>query len=653
MSSALAGFEHRPAQLMMTQVVQDILTHSGVAFMEAGTGTGKTLAYLVPALLSDKKVIVSTGTKTLQDQIMASDLPRIEQALGIEINAVCVKGLTNYVCLRRFNEFKQQSKVLESNENIIDQVNEWVEVTHSGDKYELGNLPEDSPIFRHIMSSSETRIGSRCTYYEQCFITRLKAAAQAAQLLVVNHHLFFSSLAIPGSAVSSIIPAYDAVIFDEAHQIEDVMTEYFGVQVSSRRVETLCRDARRIVVELAKQSSVEPLLREVAFQASQFFHGLLEKLGAPSNRVALADSDLAGEQQRKLHQLDTALEELHSCLMAKLTSDPSVGSLARRTRSLRDDFSLFVERKQRNHVQWAEVRDKNTVLGASPIEVADVFRTRVLDVTGSVVCTSATLSTGGSFEFIKHRLGIDREIDECVFESPFDYHKQAALFVPAHLPDCREPAYLTEAAKEISRLIALAKGGAFVLCTSIKAVHELSNLFRPLSSYHVLVQDEAPKAELLRRFRADGNAVLFGSGSFWEGVDVPGEALRLVIIDKLPFDVPSDPLVMARCERLKAQGKSPFADYQLPSAALTLKQGFGRLIRSTKDYGIVAVLDRRLVTKGYGKVLLRSLPVDRCITDWDSLHDAWNVFITHKRATHSNDVAVVKLNHPDSTSVDR
>lgn len=622
MARALAGFEDRPGQLAMTRAVQDILTHSGIAFMEAGTGTGKTLAYLVPALLSQKKVIVSTGTKTLQDQIMHRDLPRIEQALGIDINAVCMKGLTNYVCLRRFNDFKQQSNVSEPSTDHFDRLDPWVEFTHSGDKAELDDLPENAPVFRHIMSSSDTRIGSRCTYYDQCFVTRLKAAAQAAQLLVVNHHLFFSNLAIPASAVSSIIPAYDVVIFDEAHQIEDVMTEYYGVHVSARRVDTLCRDARKRASELTRQSRVEPVLNNVALQAAQFFHGLEEKIEASSKRVALSDSDLGADQQRKLHRLDTALEELHSVLMTELTNDSTTGTLARRIRSLRDDFGLFAERRQSNHVYWAEARDKNLILGASPIEVADLFRMHVLNANQSVICTSATLTTGGSFEFIKQRLGVDREIDEYVFDSPFDYAKQAILFVPEYLPDCREAGYLKAAATEIARLIELTQGGAFVLCTSLKAVQELSNLFMPLSRYQVLVQDEAPKAELLRRFRADGNAVLFGSGSFWEGVDVPGDALRLVVIDRLPFDVPSDPLVVARCERLQMQDKSPFADYQLPSAALTLKQGFGRLIRSTKDHGVVAVLDRRLVSKGYGKVLLRSLPVNKCITDWDDLRCA-------------------------------
>ncbi len=617
------GYEYRPAQLHMAQIVEDVLAHKGIAFVEAGTGTGKTLGYLVPALLSHKRVIVSTGTKTLQDQIMQNELPRIEQTLGIETNAVCMKGLSNYVCLRKFHEFSQVATAGSAFENDMKLITQWVEGSHTGDHSELSSLPENSEVFPHVTSSSETRIGPSCIFHDQCFVTRLKSAAQAAQLIVVNHHLFFANLAMGGHQINSIIPPYDAVIFDEAHQIEDVMTQYFGTHISMRRVDLLCHEIRKTFALTESFPGVERVLSQVHFCTREFFQEIVNSGLGYMGRFSLTRSVVSSTKSIR-YKLDTVLDDLENECKLYLKTEASMSPLIRRIRKLRDDFGVLDEENISAHILWAECKNSNAEIGASPIEVSDIFRSRVLDVTPSVICTSATLSAGSSFEFIKQRLGVDRQIDENIFNSPFDYEQQSVLFVAEHLPDCREAAFNAAAVVEIAKLIELSQGGAFVLCTSLKSVKELSDSYKAMTEKPVFVQDDAPKAVLLKKFKEDKNGVLFGSGTFWEGVDVPGKALRMVIIDKLPFDVPTDPLVKARCRRLEEQNQSPFARYQLPSAALTLKQGFGRLIRSKDDYGAVAVLDRRLVTKGYGKVLLRNLPLTRHITDWDELRSAWN-----------------------------
>lgn len=613
-STALPGYEHREAQLSMADAVEHALDAEGVLLVEAGTGTGKTLAYLVPAILSGKRVVISTGTKTLQDQIMEHDLPLLAKHLGVPFEAASMKGLSNYLCLRRFNEFKKSA---ESNQAAFSRalpvLQSWSERTTSGDLAELSSLPEDSPIRSHVWSGSDTRIGSRCTYYEECFVTNMRRKAEAAQIVVVNHHLFFADLATRNPGGGGILPQYDAVVFDEAHQIEDVATEFFGVRVSTTRIETFVRDAQKALAAARVDDGSDPLCRGVLDAAHGFFGALPRGTGADQPRSTLSPEVFSAAVKEKMFALDAALEALAAHCKARAGASEAVAQLARRATQIRDDVATIAEGNATTHVNWTEQRGRSVSIGASPVDISEMLRDEVLNRTRAVVFTSATLSTSGSFNFVKRRLGIEFEVDELIVPSPFDYKVQAALYLPATLPDPRDAEYFDAATREVVSLVELTGGGAFVLCTSLRAMNELARRATPLLKQTIFVQGTAPKGVILESFRRDGHAVLFATSSFWEGVDVPGDALRLVIIDKLPFDVPSDPLVIARCKRIEEGGEQPFMTYLVPSAAISLKQGFGRLIRTQGDRGIVAILDRRITTKGYGKVFLKSLPdASRC-----------------------------------------
>jgi ATP-dependent DNA helicase DinG len=623
LAQAIDGYEYRPSQLTMAEAVQQVLERDGVLLVEAGTGTGKTLAYLLPALLAGMKVVVSTGTRNLQDQIMEHDLPLLERHLGFPVDAASMKGLGNYLCLRRFEELRQSAAAVEGPlARQLPVLEQWRAETTTGDQAELDELPEDASIWAHATSSSETRIGPRCPYYEECFVTHARRRAEEAQLLVVNHHLLFADLAMRGPHGGGVLPDYDAVIFDEAHQIEDVATQFFGVQVSSSRVERLARDAGRALTAAGEPEGA-PLLRNVA-QTSQAFFAELPRPDSPeAGRAPLSREMLQGELHQRLLALDSALEALEAHCRLRSDRSEGIAQLPRRAQQIRNDLHTIAESDDGRRIAWTQTRGRSAQVGSSPIDVSGILREELFYRTRAVVLTSATLSTGGHFDFIKRRLGIDFEVDEHILESPFDYASQAALYTARDMPDPRSAEYVDAAVRSTLELVRITGGGAFVLCTSLRMMRELADRCASHIDGPVWVQGEAPKGTLLQRFREAGDAVLFATASFWQGVDVPGDALRLVIIDKLPFDVPSDPLVAARCERLKEEGQQPFMKYLVPSAALTLKQGFGRLVRTARDRGIVAILDSRIVRKGYGKVFLRSLPeASRCETLPD-VRDFW------------------------------
>ena len=614
LASAIDGYELRESQLRMAEIVESALEREGVAIVEAGTGTGKTLAYLVPALRSGRKVVISTGTRTLQDQIMEVDLPALERHLGIPVRAACMKGLANYLCRRRYSELLDGPEAeLPSLARRLPMLRAWVDRTEIGDRAELAQISEEDPIWASVASSSETRIGARCVHYDECFVTEMRRRAEDAQLIVVNHHLFFADLALRGPHGGGVLPAYDAVIFDEAHQVEDVATLFFGVAVSDSRIERLVRDAERALTARGLlDAPTERVLRRLVTESESFFERLPGGARGEGGRTELPTAVFEGAEAARYHSLDAALEALAIICTRLATESEPIAQVGRRADATRDELGRVAD-GARTHVTWTERRGRSSVVGASPVDVSAIFREEVIHRVPTVVLTSATLTTDGSFDFVKKRLGIDFEVDEAILPSPFDYPTQAALYLP-DLPDPRSPAYFDGAIDELERLVRLTRGGAFVLCTSLRMMGRLAEACRPrFRGLPVYVQGEAPKGALLERFRADRDAVLFATMSFWEGVDVPGDALRLVVIDKLPFDVPSDPLVEARCKRLEEEGEKPFVRYLVPAAALTLKQGFGRLIRTRRDRGVVAVLDSRLRTKGYGRIFLRSLPpATRC-----------------------------------------
>jgi ATP-dependent DNA helicase DinG len=597
----------------MARGVQEVLEHDGVLLIEAGTGTGKTWAYLTPAILSGRRVVVSTGTRALQDQIMEKDLPALRRHLGLDVEATCVKGLANYLCRRRFQEFTQSVDATKPRfAHVLPVLRNWVESTESGDRAELSGVAEEHPIWARVVSGSDTRVGARCEHYDQCFVTRTRRQAERAQLVVVNHHLFFADLALRDTGFASVLPDYDAVIFDEAHQLEDTATTFFGSRLSTAMLERLVRDARLVLRgEEGGERHETRLLDAVLQRASNFFSALPNEENG--GRAPLPKESIPEEE---LFALDNVLAELSAACRNARPPRESVLQIARRADQLREALGSLESPGQ---VSWALGSGRSPSVGSSPIDVGPILRERLLERVPCLVFTSATLTTGGDFKFLKRRLGIEAEVSEEVVESPFRYDEQAALYAPTNMPDPRSPEFPDAAAQEILGLVDMSRGGAFVLCTSARMMRLLAKKVGEELEYEWFVQGDAPKQTLLDRFRDQGNAVLFATASFWEGVDVPGSALRLVVIDKLPFEVPSDPVVEARCKRIEEAGESSFMRYLVPAAALSLKQGFGRLIRTTRDRGVVAILDSRIRRKGYGKVFLRSLPPARVCDTLDEV----------------------------------
>jgi ATP-dependent DNA helicase DinG len=623
LSRTMPSYEERPAQVRMCEAVEETLESERILLVEAATGTGKTLAYLLPALLfaaqRDKRIVVSTGTKTLQDQIAERDIPFAESVLRTGVGVVCLKGLGNYLCLRRYDELKKTpDAVLGSLSKRIPVFDAWRDRTATGDRAELEALADGSPIWSSMASSTETRLGAKCTFYEDCFVTKMRARAEDARILVVNHHLFFADLALRDTEGARLLPDYHAVIFDEAHQLEEVATQFFGYRVSSARLEALIQDATRTL--RANGGSADDFARTALVRGAAFFE--LLPAGPDGNRKLFTRDELPSAAIEEAFAIDAALDGLEAIARSREASSEPCAALARRIRRLRDELASFAdESRDQELVRWVETGGRSTTLGASPIDVSALLREQLFYRVPSVVLTSATLSTGGNYEFVRQRLGLDFDVREELLPTPFDYESQAALYLPPHMPDPRDPEYFEEAAREIEALVELTGGGAFVLTTSFRAMNELAK--RARLAHPILVQGDGPKHRLLDRFRSMHDAVLFATSSFWEGVDVPGDALRLVVIDKLPFDVPSDPLVAARCESMRASGESPFMRYLVPAAALGLKQGFGRLIRTAADRGIVAILDSRIVSKAYGKVFLESLPPARRCRNFEQVAAFW------------------------------
>jgi ATP-dependent DNA helicase DinG len=611
----------------MADAVERALGSDQILVCEAGTGTGKTLAYLVPAILSGRKVIVSTATRALQEQIFTKDIPLIRQTLGLPVSAALMKGLSNYLCLRRFAEYRASPEASEpAPSRTLAILEEWAASTSSGDVADIRAMSEDEPIWREVSSSSETRIGQGCEHFSPCFVTRMKRDAEAARIVVVNHHLFFADLALRGPHAGAALPDYDAVIFDEAHQLEDIATDFFGVRVSSTRLSSMLRDAERAFVaaglsdKLLRKGEGAVLIEVVRDAANRFFGEVAKARGQDElrtrrasfiaeSKATISGNFWVGDVLAAYHKLDTTLEALGGYAETRQTSE-AVEIVTRRAAQLREDLAAIVDGSN-NQVTWAEVRTRSAAVGASPIDLADTLKGRLFAQVPAVVLTSATLAASHSFAYFRSRLGLDGDdltVEELEVASPFDYETKALLYLPRDLPEPSDPAWLPAAEKRIAELVEASDGGAFVLSTSKRVMQSLYTALTRCARRTVLVQGEAPKSVLLEKFRQSSHAVLVATMSFWEGVDVPGKALRLVIIDKIPFQVPSDPVVLARSASLEALGKNPFAHYHVPVAAITLKQGFGRLIRSRKDAGIVALLDKRVHTKNYGRTLLRSLP---------------------------------------------
>jgi ATP-dependent DNA helicase DinG len=600
LAEGLDSYEYRPQQVEMAEAVWSALHGGGGLIVEAGPGTGKTFAYLIPAIYSGHKVVVSTGTKNLQEQLFFKDIPLLGEILPVTFNATYMKGRENYLCRRRFAIFNRQPlfKAVEE-ASFFKEVSTWAAETQTGDRSEIEGVPEAFSAWAEICCSRDHCLGTECPDHQQCFLTRMRQTAAKAQIVVVNHHLFFADLAIRDTG-GEVIPRYKRVIFDEAHQLEEVITTYFGLAVSNYRVEELARDIQRELLS-GRKPRADSL-------------GIADDLRAKGAQLFTL---FQGEERYRLQEMNplviSLLSDIIQCLgalrtaLAKHPPSEEIAALIRRTQELGGDLEFILSQGDSEYVYWCENKGKGVFLRASPIDAWPDLSRRLYPRLEAMVFTSATLSTHGGFDYFRERLGL-QDAAELILPSPFNMQRQVVIYLPPGLPEPNAPTFPKAAAKEIESIVSLTKGRAFVLFTSYKNMHEIYSMLKGQLPYRLLIQGEGPKHLLLEEFKEDVSSILFATGSFWEGVDVPGEALSCVIIDKLPFDPPTEPITQARIERIAARGENPFYQYQVPAAIITLKQGLGRLIRSTEDRGVLSILDSRILTKEYGRLFLQSLP---------------------------------------------
>jgi len=602
------GYEFRRAQLEMAEMVDEAFQKHRHSLIEAGTGTGKTLAYLIPAIRSGRRVVISTATKSLQEQLFQKDIPFLRKHFAPELKVALMKGRNNFACRQKVHLMANQP-VLRGMDEIdwFAQIRDWEKLTETGDRAELNFLPDDAELWNRIDARKETCTGQKCPEFQQCFLTAMRQRAQEADVIIVNHHLFFADLALRQDDFGSILPEYAAVIFDEAHEIEDVASGYFGREISSYRFDELTRDAEQTLrlVNAATTATRRPLA-QIRERAHAFFEAFPEREGRfpfeQAERAAFIERNREGYEG-----LAAALKRLETELAALNSKPEEVLNMARRATELRRELAFLLESKEEGYVYWFERRGKGVYLVATPIDVSGILRERLFEQFDTVVLTSATLVVGGRFDYVKHRLGISASREE-VLPQEFDYRSQALLYIPKTLPDVRDARFSAAAAAEIAQILKLTRGRAFCLFTSYAQMRVIHERLAGTVPFPLLLQGTAPRSVLLDRFRATPGAVLLATASFWQGVDVPGSQLSCVIIDRLPFAVPSDPIVAARVRALQEDGLNPFAEYQVPKAVLSLKQGFGRLIRSRNDRGVLAILDNRIQRMQYGRIFMESLP---------------------------------------------
>jgi ATP-dependent DNA helicase DinG len=645
LARAMPDFEPRAGQVEMAAAVAQVFARGGVLLAEAGTGTGKTLAYLVPAILSRERVLISTGTKNLQEQIYFKDIPALRAALDIPFTATCMKGRANYLCLHKLDQLHDEAGPA-IHDVFLPVIREWSTRTETGDRAELRDLPEDLSFWNEVSATADTCLGTECPRYDECFVTRMRQRAAESDVVIVNHHLLCADASVRQNAYGEVIPACSRAIIDEAHQLEDIATQHFGFSVSNYRLEELARDVQKIagsgaVDERADKPEIEKAIARLRNHSTTFFNEVAfahrgDGRMKSEERVRATPQSLGQSRDAAAH-LTGSLDILESTLQliapVRLPPSPRAGygetsqpdddndasdtefddvredlqALARRAAELRTELRFLLRAGDDDYVYFVEFRGRGVFLRAAPIDVSSIVRELLIDKMRTTILTSATLTVDGDFDYVRARLGIG-DAGEVRLPSEFDFTQQAILYLPQRMPDPREERFAMAAGREVIEILKRTRGRAFVLFTSYATMRAVQAIAEMALDYPILAQGSAPRSQLLDQFRETAHSVLFATASFWQGVDVVGEALSCVIIDKLPFASPGDPITAARIDAIRARGGDPFGEYQVPLAILALRQGLGRLIRHRRDRGVLAVLDPRLRTKGYGRRFITSLP---------------------------------------------
>lgn len=620
----LDNFNIRRQQQQMADAIAEAIDVQQDLIVEAGTGTGKTFAYLVPALCSGKKVIVSTGTKNLQDQLFKKDIPLVRKALNIPVSCALLKGRSNYLCLHRFRMQKHNPDNLRAHSIArLENIESWLSNTTSGDIAEFVDIPEGDAIWPKITSTTENCIGSECADYQQCYVMQARREAQAADLVVVNHHLLLSDMALQEDGFGELLPSADVYVIDEAHQLAETATNFFGVGVSTQQFIELATDIKKEYLEQINESRDIDRLADSLIKTTRDFRLIFgdKSRRSPWHTVSKHENILA-----QLDELQENLEAMKHGLEPLCERATEIENCYTRLVVIQDRLVKVTQPSTIDHVHWFEVHHRSVSMHMTPLNIAEAFQLQKAGKYGCWVFTSATLSVSGGFQYFADSLGLSN-YQSLLLESPFDYRSQALLYMPTGLPDPLHEDYTYKVIDKAVEVLQESQGRAFFLFTSFRALNIARERLKSLLDYPLFVQGDSPRDVLLERFRQSGNGILLGTNSFWEGVDVRGEALTCVIIDKLPFAAPNDPVLQARLEALKEQGINPFMHYQLPKAVIMLKQGVGRLIRDTNDYGVLMLCDPRLKTKSYGKTFLNSLPD---MTQTDSVDSVRSFYLIHQ-----------------------
>ena len=596
MSGFIEDFEFRSSQVNMAKLIMEALDQESYAIIEAGTGTGKTMGYLVPVIISGKKTVISTGTKNLQEQIFFQDIPLIARTIGIRLKTLLMKGRKNYICLHRYHQyFIQPSLIRPFEKETKDRIDQWLTKTKTGDRAELPWLADDEPLWDHISSTSDQCLGSKCPDMKACFLNELRRKAAGSDVIIVNHHLFFADLMVKTGGFGEIIPRFQAVVFDEAHKIEEIAVNYFGETISSNQLQDFVKDVEKEGMEKDGSTGISDslnIIREGTERLQRMFSFSEDKGRIKEEELAL------------IHEGPSKDIRMALGLIGQKAEDP----VSTRANILIQSLEMIFSFQNPDWLKWYERRKRGVTFHSSPLDISQILRKYLYDKIKTIIFTSATLSTSNKFDYIRSRLGIPGDTLEGIYPSHFYFNEQALFYIPLDLPGPNAADFAVRASERIMKILEITCGRALVLFTGYFNMNFIYEKIKGPLPYKVLRQGDAPKSVLLEEFKKDTSSVLLATASFWEGVDIPGESLSCLIIDKLPFDSPTDPLIAARIESIRAREGNPFMEYQVPSAIISLKQGLGRLIRKTSDRGLLSILDNRIIKSRYGSLFFESLP---------------------------------------------